>query len=760
LLKVRFTNLVSVLLLLALSCWPATLLQGQPSRRVLLLHSYHSGMTWVDDITIGVSEVFRRDHANVYFQVEYMDTKHNSGAEYLEMLHDLFLRKYSPLKFDVIIAADDAAFNFLLQYRQEIFHGAPVVFCGLNGYSPEILEGQEDVTGIVEHADIKSTLLLALRLHPHAKQLVVITDTSETGRAMKAQIENIWKDISRTVRPVFLDNLPLTAIADRLSLLSSDSVVYLGPCSVDLGGGGLDPAAVVHTLRLDRSSVPVYTTNRSYLGRGLVGGYVISGVAHGRRAAALALRVLNGEKASSIPVLIETPELPMFDYPELQRFSIALSQLPPGSVVLREPVSFYAKYHYWIWLGLIFVGCQSVLIVFLTLNIRERKKAEAGVRVSERKYRLLTSSLPEIVLDLDRDARITFMNQPGLFRLQYQSKDLGDNLSFFDIVAPTDRDRVREYLAGSVGEKVDSFELSLAARDGYTFPAIMRVNPLIERDHVVGYRGLCFDISERKRAEEELKKLHNELEKRVQDRTHELARANSELRTEIEEKRRTEQELLESRKDLRRIAAHLETIREEENRRIAREIHDQLGTSLTAAKVELSFLEKVTKAADIKPRTEAMRALLNTVAEDVRRIARNLRPSLLEDFGLKAAVEWFCTDFRQRTGIRCSLSLPESLDCSDATATTVFRILQEALTNVTRHANATQVDVKIRAEEEMILLEIRDNGVGIEPDRMCRDTLGIIGMQERAVRLGGFFSITRIAEGGTMVAVRVPLKRL
>jgi PAS domain S-box-containing protein len=511
-------------------------------------------------------------------------------------------------------------------------------------------------------------------------------------------------------------------------------------------------------LRLDRSPLPIYTTSRSFLGRGPVGGYVISGLGLGRTAGSLVLRILNGEKASSIPVLVQTPELPMFDYPQLERFSIASSQLPPGSVVLRQPTSLYAQFRYWIWLAIVFVGCQSLLIVVLTLNMRKRKKAEAGLRASEKKYRLLTSSLPEIVLELDQDGRIVFMNEPGLLRLEYRPEDLRDGLSFFDIVAPTDRDRSREYLSTGAGVTGDSFELSMAARDGFTFPAIMRMTPLLEQERRTGYRGLCFDMSERKRAEEELKTLHEQLDKRVRERTYELAQANSDLRIEIEEKRRTEMELLESRKDLRRVAAHMETIREEENRRIAREIHDQLGTSLTAAKVELRFLEKMSKLAEMKPRIVALRDLLNTLGEDVRRIARNLRPSLLEDFGLKAAIEWFCTDFRQRTGIRCSCSLPDTLDCSEATGTALFRILQEALTNVTRHANATQVNVKVGAEDETILLEIRDNGVGIEPEYMCGNTLGIIGMQERAVRLGGFFSITKIAEGGTMITVRVPAK--
>ncbi|RPJ59999.1 MAG: PAS domain S-box protein [Acidobacteria bacterium] len=754
-LKNRLRRVVAVILFLTFCCWSATLVQSQPSRRVLLLHSYHSGMTWVDDLNAGISQVLRKDQVNVYFQIEYMDTKHNSGVEYLEMLHELFRAKYAGLKFDVVITADDAAFHFVREHRQEMFHGAPVVFCGLNDYSPEILEGMEDVTGIVEQGDVKSTLDLAVRLHPRARQLAIITDNSDTGRTMKAQVERVRKQLNPSVQLVFLDNLPLTVIADRLSLLPADSVVYLGPYTVDLSGVGMDPASVVRTLRLDQSSLPVYTTNRSFLGRGLVGGYVISGVALGKRAAGLALRILNGEKAGAVPILIETPELPMFDYPQLERFSIALSELPAASVVLRQPLSFYGQFRNWILLALVFVGCQSALIVVLTLNIRKRKKAQEELRESEKKYRSLTSSLPEIVLELDRDARLTFMNQPGLLRLQYQPEDVRNRLSFFEIVAPTDRDRVREYLAMSIDGKGDSVELSMAARDGYTFPAIMRMNLLLEKQHLVGYRGLCFDISERKRAEEELKKLHDELEKRVQDRTFELARANSELRTEIEDKRQTEQELLESRKDLRRIAAHLETIREEENRRIAREIHDGLATSLTAAKVEADCLDQAS-APERKLRIEALKELLNTVTEDVRRIARNLRPSLIEDFGLKAAVEWFCTDFRQRTGIRCSLSLPESLDCSDTTATALFRILQEALTNVTRHANATQVNVKISGEEETILLEIRDNGVGIDPGGMCRDTLGIIGMQERAIRLGGFFSITKIAEGGTMVAVRVP----
>ncbi len=754
-LKDRSIRLVCVLAFLAFVCSVA-LVRGQPNRRVLLLHSYHGGMTWVDDITTGVAEVLRNDHSNVYFQVEYMDTKHNFGADYLEMLHELFRYKYVRLKFDVVVTADDAAFNFLLEHRQELFHGAPMVFCGLNDYSPGILESQEDITGIVEHGDVKGTLQLALRLHPEARQLAIITDNSEAGRTTRAQVEAVRKDLKPSVQVLFFDNLPLTVIADRLALLSAECVVYLGPYTVDFSGEGMDPAAVVRTLRLDRSPFPVYTTNRSFLGRGPVGGYVISGLGVGKTAGSLALRILNGEKASSIPVLVQTPELPMFDYPQLERFSIASSKLPPGSIILRQPISFYSQFRYWIWIALVFVGCQSLLIVFLTLNIRKRRKAEASLSESERKYRLLTSSLPEIVLELDQGGRIAFMNQPALVRLQYQPGDLKDGLSFFDIVAPTDRDRVRQYLSTGSGEKGDSLELSMAARDGFTFPAIMRMNPLIEQGRRAGYRGLCFDISERKRAEEELRTLHDELEKRVQDRTYELARANSELRIEIEEKRRTEMELTDSREDLRRFAAHMETIREEENRRIAREIHDQLGTSLTAAKLELSFLEKASKVAETKSRVLVLKGLLDTLTEDVRRIARNLRPSLLEDFGLKAAIEWFCTDFRQRTGIRCTLSLPDTLECGDTTSTALFRILQEALTNVTRHANATQVNVRVSAEEDTILLEIRDNGEGIEPDRICGGTLGIIGMQERAVRLGGFFSITKIAEGGTMVAVRVP----
>jgi signal transduction histidine kinase len=238
----------------------------------------------------------------------------------------------------------------------------------------------------------------------------------------------------------------------------------------------------------------------------------------------------------------------------------------------------------------------------------------------------------------------------------------------------------------------------------------------------------------------------------------ELQRKSAALAAEIAERRRAEERLLESEERLRELAAHLVTVREEERAHIAREIHDELGQVLTGLKMDVSWLAARLEAKALLHKTEAMSELIESTIRAVRRISSGLRPEVLDDMGLVAGIDWQVKEFQKRTGVRCRVDLPaESAAFGADLSLTTFRIFQEILTNVARHARATRLEVELRRLDGRLVLQVADNGVGIEPGQMDgRGSLGLLGMQERARRLGGEVSIHGKAGKGTRVTVSVP----
>ena len=229
---------------------------------------------------------------------------------------------------------------------------------------------------------------------------------------------------------------------------------------------------------------------------------------------------------------------------------------------------------------------------------------------------------------------------------------------------------------------------------------------------------------------------------------------------DVTESKRAEQELLRSLDQLRALAARLQSAREEERTRVAREIHDELGQTLTVLGFDLATLIRELPG-DTGPqiqRSQSILKLLDEAIQSARRIATELRPGILDDLGLIAAVEWAAEEFQARTGTKCEVSLPGvdiTLDPERATA--LFRILQETLTNVARHTHATRVDVRLAQENENLILEVHDNGQGIGEEHLPENrSLGLLGMRERALLLGGELTIGGDSTSGTTVRARIP----
>jgi signal transduction histidine kinase len=271
-------------------------------------------------------------------------------------------------------------------------------------------------------------------------------------------------------------------------------------------------------------------------------------------------------------------------------------------------------------------------------------------------------------------------------------------------------------------------------------------------------------MTERRAREVALKEAKEKLELRVEQRAAVLAKVNLELREEIAERLRIEGELRKSLEQLRALAARLQLVREEERTLVAREMHDELGQACTAIKMDLASIGRKTtkRQTQLRAKVDSAIQLVDKMIFTLRRIASELRPRTLDVLGLTAALEWQAEEFESRTGIRCVVDLPqELLNLDSQRSTAIFRIFQESLTNVARHAQATRVEARLERQQDQLVFQVRDNGRGFDAEQTkARGSLGLIGMQERALLLNGELKIEGVLGSGTTMTLRIPLPRL
>jgi len=352
---------------------------ARDARDVLVLNSYHIGYSWSDNEMAGVVETLRNADPRIQPLVEYLDCKHFPKMEHFDRVRDLFREKYRSKDFSVVITADNPALAFALKYRSQLFPRATIVFCGINGYEPNMIEGHDRVTGVAEILDADGTLALALKLHPGTRKVVVVHDYTITGLATRRETEQQLQPFAGKVDITYMDNLSTRELMERLKRLSADSLVLALSYSLDKDGQVINHEKISRLLS-DSSPVPVYGLHEERLGYGIVGGSLLGGKLQGTRAAELALAVLDGKPLVEARVDMKSPTRMMFDHDQLVRFNIAERDLPPGTIIVNQPVSFFAEHT-----GLVFttLGIMAILaggIAILGFNIYHRKFAEEEQR--------------------------------------------------------------------------------------------------------------------------------------------------------------------------------------------------------------------------------------------------------------------------------------------------------------------------------------------------------------------------------------------
>lgn len=232
---------------------------------------------------------------------------------------------------------------------------------------------------------------------------------------------------------------------------------------------------------------------------------------------------------------------------------------------------------------------------------------------------------------------------------------------------------------------------------------------------------------------------------------------------ELSIRRKADEELRKSHEQIRNLSAHLQSAIEKERTEVAREIHDELGQALTALKFDLYWLSKRLPNTQngLTEKTASMISLIDETMRAVKRIATRLRPAILDDLGLIAALEWEVEEFQKHMGIECKLTAhPENLDFDGDRSTAIYRIAQEALTNVARHSQASRVELVLMDYSDLLSLEIDDNGIGITPEQISSSSsFGLLGIRERVLEFGGEFTVAGRKNEGTKLAVTIPLDK-
>ncbi len=477
---------------------------------IIVLHSYNKGYIWTDKIDEGIETTVRKSIKHPEFYTAYMDTKRFSDTAYLEQYYNVFRQKYRGIHIDIIITSDDAAYQFMLAHGDELFPGVPVVFNGVNSFSESMfkklmLTRQQRFTGVVEDVDIKKTVDVALELHPNAKHIYVINDTSEVGKALHAQVAQFIPALKGDVRVVFLEDMKIGEIVEQVQTMPKDSLIIFLIFFRDRSGRVFsydESFRIIH----EKAAVPIYSCWDIYNGLGVVGGLQTTGYSQGETAAKLAIRILNGEKPSSIPIIDYSPKQYIFDYIQLERCNIDPASLPTGSILINRPVSFYEINKVRVWTVFSIIIMLVGMIAVLITNIQKRKRTEISLRESEEKYRALFEESKDGVFITTPEGKYLDVNPAGVAMFGYSSKKELLSIDIGKDVYVNSEDR--KALQNILGEKgfVQDYETEMKSRDGKKLTMQSTVTAVRnDRGDIVAYRGIRRDITEHKRAEEQLR---------------------------------------------------------------------------------------------------------------------------------------------------------------------------------------------------------------------------------------------------------------
>ncbi len=743
---------------------------GAPAKpkRVLVLYSHRYALPinqqWERGIRAGIEANLREQ---VAIDNEYLDLQRLKTDDDRRGLMDLLRLKYEALEPDVVIPVDDAAAKIFTDRAP--FPNAAVVFCSIQEKTRERLPVTSQMTGVIYRWEPRRTVQCARRLLPAARNAIVI---SGTGADDLVLLERIKADLTgeREIELTYWTGVPIDDVCARAAELPRGSFILFNSFLRDRNGEiPTVPRDVLQRIS-QSANVPVFGLYDTLLGAGIVGGCIVPVEEQGRRAGEVAARVLQGERPRDIPFSGTEMNRFIFDWRQLRRWGIRERDLPPEAVVLFRGATVWEQYGAYITAGVTAIALQSLLIVALLVNRRRRLRAESALADRLRFETMLSDlssrfvhvaqdgvereieyTLARVVehLALDRGTAFTLTENGLDLRTVAASVRLGEArapevlplASIPWLWAKLNRGDWFHFSSLTDVPKEAGEEKKLMLRLGLKAGVAVALNV---QGTVVGL--LAFGQLTRAQTWDETILQRLKLVGEVVANALAHARADKALAT--------------SRREARQLAGRLLTAQEDERKRLARDMHDDVSQRLAAAAIEAGKVEQLMPAAGpSRAAIAGLREHLIALSDEVHRLSRQLHPAILDDLGLQAAIRAECDRLAERermaVNFRCGrlpTRLPKDL------ALCLYRIAQEALRNVVKHAQTDRVDLILNADLEFVYLEVRDFGRGFDPAvERSQPGLGLASMEERVRLVGGELVISSTPGQGTCIQVRIPL---
>ena len=646
----------------------------------------------------------------VNFSIVDLENPRFEQNAYQDHLAEALRSGYAGEKLDLVLAVMTPSLEFAVKYRDTVFPGVPVVFMSISTPLPEKM--WPGVTGVVSPLGVPELIALALRLHPDTENVAIITNVETADKdwllAERAELLR-YRD---KIKAIELVGPPSPELLREVAALPPHTVVLfqLFPQDSDqLAFGAFDVLASVVQHR------PTYSI-LALLDHGAIGTATYDATNDAVLAGQAAARVLRGERANDIPVVANSKVLVSVDWRQLRQWNIPESALPPGTRVLNREPTLWQRYWKYIITASALLAVQSVLIVGLLWQRARKQRAEAVIRESEQRFRLVTDTAPVMIWMSGPDQSFTYFNKPWLdFTGRTLAAESGDGWT--QGVHPEDRGAcVATFVRAVKAREPFHRQFRLQRRDD-AFRWILDTGvPSFNADgSFAGYIGSCLDITERKLAEEALASVGGRL-----------------------------------------IAAQ-----EQERTRVARELHDDISQQLAFLSMSLTDLKmNLPESTEALPeRIEGLETQAAEISTSVQALSHRLHSSKLEYLGLVAAIRSFSREFSEQHQVEVRFShdpVPEGLPKEIALC--LFRVVQAALANALKHSGVKAFDVHLTSSRGELRLSVRDNGVGFDVEKMLNSHgIGLISMRERVHFVNGEISIQSRPDSGTTIDVVVPV---
>ncbi len=692
--------------------------QALGRKSVLVLHSFNYNLPSYVAIDASLTTAFVSsgiEFNNLYF--EFMDLARNPAADYRADLAKVYREKFKNRSIDLVVTIHPDALQFLLEEAPDLFPGLPVISVLGTAYPIEHSDPRRPLVVMPFSTDVAATVRNMTALQPGTRRLVVVSGSSRMDQRLAARVKAEIDALPPGLEVEHLAGIPMPAILERVAALPPGSAILYTSLYSDGTDATFQPVAAARAISA-AASAPVFGLHETLLGdHGVVGGTLLDQGAEGERAVGVALEILQGRLPSTPLTILPAPLVPMYDWRQLERWQLDVSALPPETVFLNRPESFWRVHREFAAAAAALFILQAALIAALLVQRRRRRKAEDSLREKNEELDRFFSMSLDLLCIADAGGRFLRLNPAWEKTLGYRMDELVAR-PFLELVHPEELLATREAMRElSAQGRIADFTNRYRSRDG-------------------GYRHMMWSAAA----------AGNLIYAAARDVT-ELIKAEAVIR--------------ESERELQSLTGRLILGQEAERRRLARELHDDLSQRLAALAIEVGKTEAAVENADdpIRRPLRELRDQTIRIAGDVHDISRRLHPSILDDLGLARAVEAECARFAQREDVEVdfsALGVPERVPPEVALA--LYRIVQEGLANVAKHACARRVNVSLHADDAALHLTVADDGLGFDRAEVRRKPgLGLSSIRERVRLVRGRHRIDSRPGSGTTIEVVAPL---